>query len=129
MQLPTPLITLLRLPSPCSFSTLLPDGSPHATLTWVDTDGTHVLINSVPTHRKVRNVRRDPRVALTVLDPERLSRHYGVRGRVVDITTEGAVEHIEALSQRYTGGPYPWFRGRDQARVILTVEVDAVTGG
>ncbi|MFC4945411.1 PPOX class F420-dependent oxidoreductase [Pseudonocardia sp. GCM10023141] len=127
MQLSDDLLGLLTRPSPCTFTTLMPDGSPHATLTWVDTDGRNIVINSVRGHRKVRNVERDPRVALTVLDPEQLGRYVGVRGRVVDITTEGAVEHIDRLAQRYLGRDYPWFGGRDQVRLILTVEADVIT--
>jgi hypothetical protein len=44
------------------------------------------------------------------------------------VTEEGGAEHIERLAQKYTGGPYPWFGGRDQVRVILTIEADKVTG-
>lgn len=120
---------LLTRPSPCVIATLLPDGSPHATEVWVDVDGDHVLVNSVQGHRKVRNVERDPRVALTVLDPDDTSRYVGVRGRVVELTTEGAVDHIEKLALRYTGGPYAWYGGRDQVRVLLRIEADAIVGG
>lgn len=121
-------LKLLRLPSSCNLSTLMPDGSPHVTLTWVDTDGDHILINSVRGHQKVRNIERDPRVALTVSDPEQPSRYFGVRGRVVGITEDGAAEHIETLAQRYLGGPYPWFGGRDQTRLLLTIEPQRIFG-
>jgi PPOX class probable F420-dependent enzyme len=124
--LPDALLALLRLPSPCYLSTVMPDGSPQLTQTWVDTDGSHVLINTVRGHQKVRNVERDPRVALTVSDPANPARYVGVRGRVVDITTDGAVEHVEHLAQRYLGTPYPWFGGRDQTRLILTIEADRI---
>jgi PPOX class probable F420-dependent enzyme len=120
---------LLTRPSPCVLTTLLPDGSPHATEVWVDVDGDHVLVNSVEGHRKVRNVRSDPRVAVTVLDPDELSRYAGVRGRVVEITTEGAADHIEKLAHRYTGHPYSWYGGRDQVRVLLRIEAEHVVGG
>lgn len=124
MQLPDPVHALLTGASPTVITTLLPDGSPHATEVWVDADGDTVLVNTVDTHQKVRNVRRDPRVALVVIDPENLSRHAALRGRVVEITTDGARDHIEELSQRYTGQPYPWWGGRDQTRVVLRIEVD-----
>jgi PPOX class probable F420-dependent enzyme len=124
VNLPEDLITLLRQPSTCFLTTLMPDGSPQVTLTWVDTDGEHVVINTVEGHQKLRNVERDPRVAVAVCDPSSPSRYYSVRGRVVDITTEGGAEHIEALAQRYTGAPYSWYRGRDQVRVILTIKAD-----
>ena len=109
MDLPHELVELLHTPATCYLATLMPDGSPQLTQTWVDTDGLHVLINTVQTHQKVRNVTRDPRVALTVSDPARPSRYTEVRGRVVEMTTAGAADHIEVLSQRYTGRPYPWF--------------------
>ena len=126
MNLPDGLVTLLRKPSLCFVTTLMPDGSPQMTQTWVDTDGEHVIINTVQSHQKVRNVERDPRVAMGVSDPSNPSRYYAVRGRVVSITTEGGAEHIEALAQRYLGGPYPWYGGRDQVRVLLTINVDKI---
>ncbi|MEU8424426.1 PPOX class F420-dependent oxidoreductase [Micromonospora sp. NPDC048835] len=126
MDLPEDLLTLLREPSTCFVTTLMPDGSPQLTQTWVDTDGTHILINTVETHQKTRNVRRDPRVAVAVSDPQKPGRYHEVRGRVVRTSTEGAAEHIDRLAQRYLGGPYPWFGGRDQVRIILTIEPDRV---
>jgi PPOX class probable F420-dependent enzyme len=126
MDLPAELVELLHTPATCYLATLMPDGSPQLTQTWVDTDGLHVLINTVQTHQKVRNVTRDPRVALTVSDPARPSRYTEVRGRVVEMTTAGAADHIEVLSQRYTGRPYPWFGGRDQQRLLLIIAVDRV---
>ncbi len=116
----------MREPSPCFLTTLMPDGSPQLTQTWVDTDGKNVIINTVQTHQKIRNVERDPRVALAVCRASDPSRYYAVRGRVTDVSTEGGAEHIEALAQRYLGGPYPWYGGRDQVRVILTVAPDSV---
>ncbi|BDI22606.1 PPOX class F420-dependent enzyme [Herbiconiux sp. L3-i23] len=103
------------------------DGSPQVTETWVDTDGENVLINTVVGFVKVRNVERDPRVALAVQDPENPFRYIQVRGRVTSSTTEGGAEHIEALSQKYTGRPYPWYGGRDQQRIILTITPDSTT--
>ena len=126
MDLPQPLVELLRLPSPCYLATLMPDGSPQVTQTWVDTDGEHVLINTVAGFQKDKNVTRDPRVSLNVSDPANPSRYYEVRGRVTASTTEGGAEHIEALAQRYLGGPYPWFGGRDQTRIILTITADKI---
>jgi PPOX class probable F420-dependent enzyme len=126
VDLPDALLDLLRRPSPCFLATLMPDGSPQVTQTWVDTDGSHVLVNTVEGHQKVRNVRRDPRVSLDVADPDDVFRYVEVRGRVVGITTDGAAEHIEALAERYLGRPYPWFGGRDQVRLLLRIEPEAV---
>ena len=127
MDLPAPLLDLLRRPSPCFVATLMPDGSPQLTQTWVDTDGENVLINTVDGHQKVRNMARDPRVAINVADPADPSRYFAVRGRVVDITKDGAVEHIDRLAQRYLGRPYPWYGGRDQVRLLVTIAPERVT--
>jgi PPOX class probable F420-dependent enzyme len=104
----------------------MPDGSPQMTQTWADTDGRNILINTVQGFQKLRNIDRDPRVAVSVSDPSAPSRYFAVRGHVVDVTTEGGAEHIEALAQRYLGGPYPWFGGRDQIRVIVTIAADRI---
>ena len=127
MTLPDALLDLLRRPSPCFLATLMPDGSPQMTQTWVDTDGRHVLVNTVDGHQKVRNMRRDPRVAVNVADPDDPSRYYEVRGRVVEVTEDGAREHIDELSQRYMGRPYPWFGGRDQVRLLVRIAPEKVT--
>jgi PPOX class probable F420-dependent enzyme len=128
VNIPDDLLTLLREPSLCYVSTIMPDGSPQLTQTWVDSDGQHVLINTVQTHQKVKNLQRDPRITIAVSSPKQLFTYRELRGRVTNITTDGAVEHIEKLSQRYLGGPYPWFGGRDQVRVILTIDVDKISG-
>ena len=128
MDLPEGLVELLRQPVPCFITTLMPDGSPQVTETWVDTDGEHVIINTVQTHQKIKNVSRDPRVAIAVCDPTNPSRYFAVRGRVVQMTTEGGAEHIELLAQRYTGAPYRAYGGREQVRVILTIAADKIHG-
>jgi len=126
MELPGGLLILLGEPSLCFVATTMPDGSPHLTQTWADTDGTHILINTAEGFQKVRNLRRDPRVAVTISDRDRPARYFAVRGRVLDITTEGAAEHIEKLAHRYLGGPYPWYSGRDQVRLLVTIEAGRI---
>ena len=126
MDLPENLVSLLCSGSSCYIATTMPDGSPQMTQTWVDTDGKHVVINTVDGYQKVRNVQRDPRVALSVFDPANPSRYFAVRGRVTGSTTDGGTEHIEKLAQRYLGGPYPWYGGRNQVRVILTISADRI---
>jgi PPOX class probable F420-dependent enzyme len=126
MTLPPELLTLLRQPSTCYLATTMPDGSPQLTQTWVDTDGEHVVINTVQGSQKARNIDRDPRVAVTVSDPTNPSRYYAVRGRVVSATTDGAADHIDTLAQRYLGTPYPWYGGRDQVRLLVTISVDKI---
>jgi PPOX class probable F420-dependent enzyme len=128
MNLPAGLLSLLGQPSPCFLATSMPDGSPQLTQTWVDTDGEHILINSVAGFQKIRNVERDPRVALTVSDPQNPARYFAVRGRVLNVTADGAADHIEKLAQRYLGGPYPWFGGRDQTRLLITIDAHKISG-
>jgi PPOX class probable F420-dependent enzyme len=127
VKLPEDLLALLREPSTCYLATSMADGSPQLTQTWVDTDGEHVLINTVQGHLKVRNIERDPRVAVAISDPDKPSRYFQVRGSVLDVTTDGAAEHIEKLAQRYLGGPYPWYGGRDQTRLLITIEAGQIS--
>ncbi|MEU7479805.1 PPOX class F420-dependent oxidoreductase [Lentzea sp. NPDC042327] len=122
--LPADLIAVLDAKAICFVTTLMPDGSPQISQTWVGTDGDHVLINTVDTHQKTRNLRRDPRIAIGIADPAAPSRYWALRGSVVDITADGAREHIDELSQKYLGRPYPGFGGGEQQRVVLTVKVD-----
>jgi hypothetical protein len=67
-------------------------------------------------------------VSLNVADPDNPSRYYRIRGRVVDISTEGAVDHIDVLAKRYTGAPYAWYGGRDQVRLVVTIAAEHVSG-
>jgi PPOX class probable F420-dependent enzyme len=126
MELPKELLRLLRKPSLCYVATTMPDGSPQVTQTWVDTDGAHILVNSVRGFRKIKNIERDPRITLAVSDPANLTRYYEIRGRVLAVTTDGAVEHIDKLAHKYTGQPYAWYGGRDQVRLIVTIEAERI---
>ncbi|MEV4349066.1 PPOX class F420-dependent oxidoreductase [Actinoplanes sp. NPDC049596] len=123
MSLPPELVDVLRSRATCFLTTLMPDGSPQISQTWVDTDGEHILINTVETHQKTRNIGRDQRVAVGISDPAQPSRSWAARGSVVSATPD-AGEHINALSQKYLGRPYPGFGGSDQKRVLLTIKVD-----
>ena len=125
--LPAGLLELLRKPSPCFVATLMPDGSPQLTETWVHTDGEHVVINIVEGMQKARNLARDPRIALNIVDPDDIRRFYAVRGRVVHSTTDGAKQSIDDISHKYLGIPYPYFSGNpDEARVLITIEADRI---
>ncbi|MHA3022994.1 TIGR03618 family F420-dependent PPOX class oxidoreductase [Mycobacterium sp. BMJ-28] len=126
--LPDGLLDLLRKPSPCFVATLMPDGAPQLTETWVHTDGEHIVINIVDGMQKARNIARDPRVAVNIADPEDIRRFYAVRGRVSAVTTEGGRESIDEISHKYLGIPYPNFSGNpDETRLIVTIEADKIT--
>lgn len=103
-------------------ATLMPDGQPQVTPVWVDYDGTYVLFNSARGRQKDRNVRRDPRVAITVVDPDNPYRYLEVRGRVAEISEQGADAHIDRLAKKYLGvDTYP-HRRSDEVRVVYKVK-------
>ncbi|MBI4306484.1 MAG: PPOX class F420-dependent oxidoreductase [Chloroflexi bacterium] len=122
-------VKLLNEPHIAVVATLNRDGSPQLTPVWVDTDGTHVIFNTAEGRVKPRNIRRDNRVAISVFDPANAyARVLNVQGRAVVITQEGAEEHIDKLSKKYTGrSTYP---RHDPAhpRLIVKVLPERVTG-
>ena len=126
VPLPDALLDLLRKPSPCFVATTMPDGSPQLTQTWVTTDGEHVVINTPAGTQKARNVARDPRVAVNIVDPDDTRRFYAVRGRVIATTSDGAAESIDEISHKYLGIPYPNFSGKPETRLLMTIEADSV---
>lgn len=103
-------------------ATLMPDGTPQVSPVWCDFDGQYVLINSAKGRAKDRNMRRDPRVALDLVDPDNPYRHLSIRGRVVEITENGADEHIDKLARKYLGvDRYPG-RAPGEVRVLYKIE-------
>ena len=112
---------LMREPAYCQLATLMPDGAPQITQVWVETDGEHILVNTAEGRQKVNNVRRDPRVAVNVVDPTNAWRIASVRGRVVDVTTEGADRLIDELAKKYLNEEaYPF---RQPGEVRLTIKI------
>jgi len=111
------------------FATLSPDGLPHVTPVWVDydADANRLEVNTVRGRRKERNVRADPRVGLSVLDPDNAYRYLSVEGEVTETTTEGAVAHIDALARRYMGvDRYPNHDEEAGDRVILRIRPERI---
>ena len=117
---------LLESPNFANLATLMPDGSPQVTPVWVDFDGTHILVNTAEGRQKPRNVRRDPRVAVSIFDQQNPYSYATVRGRVVEITHEGADQHIDRMAKKYLGrDTYP-FRQPGERRAIFKIEPDQV---
>ena len=105
-----------------NLSTLMRDGSPQVTPVWVDYDGKYVRVNSALGRVKDKNMRRDPRVSLSIQDPDNPYRYVEIRGKVVEITQNGADEHIDSLSQKYFGqAKYP-HRQPGEVRVLYKIE-------
>jgi PPOX class probable F420-dependent enzyme len=106
--------------------TLMPDGQPQALLTWVDTDGEHVLVNTEPQRQKARNIRRDPRITVLIHSRDDPWDWAEVRGRVVEtIDGERARQHIDELSRKYVGRDYRNPIG-PQGRIILVIAPDKI---
>jgi len=106
--------------------TLMPDGQPQALLTWIDTDGEHLLVNTEPTRQRARNVARDPRITVLIHSVDDPWDWSEVRGRVVD-TVDGqpARDHIDELSHKYMGTEYRNPIG-PRGRIILKIAPDKV---
>jgi PPOX class probable F420-dependent enzyme len=103
-------------------------GRPQVTPVWVDYDGKHVLVNTEQKRAKVKNMKRDPRVTLSVLNQENPYEYVTISGRVVEITASGGAEHIDKLAQKYMGQEkYPLNQPGD-VRVIVRIEPERVTG-
>lgn len=117
---------LMKEAAYAQIATIMPDGSPQLAEVWIDTDGEHVLVNTFQGSQKVRNLRRDPRVAVNVFDPANQWRLGNVRGRVVDITTEGANEHIDMLNKKYRGVDVYPYKDPNNPRVIIKIEPERV---
>lgn len=113
-------IELAHGPNIAAVTTMLPDGTPMTQPLWVDADDEHVLLNTEVHRQKFRNIKRDPRLTVMIVDPESPYLYVEVRGEVVDtITGPEARAHIDALSRKYTGGDYA--NEIQSERVILKV--------
>ena len=109
-----------------SLATRMPNGDVQVTPVWVDVDDGNLLFNSARGRLKDKNVRRDPRVTLTLMDPDNPYRYLEVRGRVVDVTEQGADQHINKLAKKYLGvDQYP-YRQPGEVRVLYRVKPEHV---
>jgi PPOX class probable F420-dependent enzyme len=119
-KIPTSHQDILEKRSYAHVATIDADGKPQVTPVWIDYDGEYLLINSQRGRKKDRNLRERPQVAISVQDPDNPYRYLGIQGRVVDITEEGAAEHIHKLSHKYGGRDYPLKPG--DVRVIYKIQ-------
>jgi PPOX class probable F420-dependent enzyme len=128
MAIPDSHRDLLTSPVHGVLATMLPDGQPQCSVVWVDYDGTYVRLNTTLERQKGCNLRSNPQVSLLVVDPRDTSRWIEVRGRVVELRREGAEEHADELTRRYTGKErfygdiYPVEQRRRETRVIALIE-------
>jgi PPOX class probable F420-dependent enzyme len=126
MPLDDDTVRLAKGPNLATVVTLMPNGQPQALLTWVDTDGENLLVNTEPQRQRSRNVARDPRITVLIHSAENPWDWSEVRGHVArTVGGDEARAHIDALSNKYVGHDYANPIG-DQGRVILVVAPDKV---
>jgi len=121
-KIPDSFLDLFKKKSFAHLGTIMADGSPQVTPVWIDYDGSFVLVNTARGRTKDRNMERDARVALEISDPDNPYRYLQIRGRVEEVTTDGAEAHINTLSHRYTGQDYSYRKG--EVRVIYKITPD-----
>ena len=108
-EIPASHLDLVQCPPVAALTTLMKDGYPQTSVVWCDFDGTSVRINTMRGFAKERNMRRDPRVTLLCYDPRRPLRYLEVEGTVVEMTEDGAAEHLDGLASAYMGRPARYF--------------------
>jgi PPOX class probable F420-dependent enzyme len=107
-------------------ATIRPDGTPHVTPVWVDTDGENVLFNTAYGRKKVENIQRDPRVAIEVYDDNDPQRAYVSVTGTAELVDEGADEHIDKLARKYLGEERYPYRAPGEKRVIVKIRPELV---
>jgi PPOX class probable F420-dependent enzyme len=126
MPLDDDVVRLAKAPTLATVVTLMPDGQPQALLTWIDTDGENLLVNTEPQRQRSRNVRQNPRVTVLLHSSQDPWDWAEVRGHVVQTTGgQQARDHIDELSNKYVGRDYANPIGPD-GRIILTIKPDKV---
>jgi PPOX class probable F420-dependent enzyme len=117
---------LLKAKNFAHIGTLRADGSPQVAPTWVDVQDGRPVVNSAEGRAWVRNLQRDPRITLEVQNMENPYEYVEIRGRVAEITRDGADEHIDSMAKKYLGqDEYP-YRQPGEQRVVIRVDPDRV---
>ena len=126
MALDEDVVRLAKGPNLATVVTLMPSGQPQAQLTWVDTDGDHVLVNTEPSRQKVKNLSHDPRITVLIHSAESAWDWAEIRGTVAEIVDgQPAREHLDELSHKYQGTDFPHPIG-PQGRIILKIDTQKV---
>jgi PPOX class probable F420-dependent enzyme len=108
-------------------ATLMPDGAPQVSPVWIDHEDSHVLFNTAEGRYKTENLEKDGRIAISIVDPDNPYRHMLIRGRVAELTREGADDHADAMAKKYLDqDTYP-FRQPGEVRVKVLIEPESLT--
>ena len=112
----------------CYVATVGKEGTPQITPVWCEFDGTHIVFNTARGRVKDKNLAKNPRVAVAAADPDNPYRYVQVRGRVAEITEQGADAHIDKMAKKYIGQDrYPW-KKPDEVRMIVKILPERVQG-
>jgi len=128
LTIPSEFRDLLQKKTFASLATVMPDGTPQVTPVWIDYDGKNLLVNSARGRQKDKNMKPGAPVAVALVDPDNPYRYLQVRGRVAEVTEQGADEQIDRMAQKYLGkDKYP-FRQPGEVRVIYKIEPISTQG-
>ena len=129
VKLPAKAIELLNRPVLAHLATLMKDGSPQVTPVWVDTNGTNIFINTEQRRLKTRNMKRDPRIALSITDPDQRQYDLFIRGTVINISAKDGEEHyFNVLAKKYLGNDRRPTKVPGDVRVKVTIRPDKIGG-
>ncbi|NJM05228.1 PPOX class F420-dependent oxidoreductase [Candidatus Gracilibacteria bacterium] len=127
MMIPEKYVDLLTSTALAHVATIGPEGEPQVNPVWFGWDGKHVRFSQTTTRQKYKNVQRDARIALSIVDPTNPYRYLEVRGTVVAVEDDPQLDFINSMAKKYLGqDKYPWHRPEDQ-RVVIVVEPDHTT--
>lgn len=125
--IPENFLDLLKAPNFANLATTMADGSPQVTPVWFDFDGKQILVNTAKGRVKDRNMRRSPRVSLAIMDPKNPYRYIEIRGKVTEVTEQGADSHIDKQAKRYLNvDKYP-YRAPGEIRVLFKITPEKVS--
>ena len=132
LEIPASHIDLLTSAITGVLTTIMPDGQPQSSLVWCDYDGECACVNTTLERQKGRNMTRNPKVSLLIVDPENTSRYLEIRGEV-ELVLNGAVEQLDKVSRKYTEHPqyygyiYPCEQQGRERRVICRIHPKKIT--
>jgi PPOX class probable F420-dependent enzyme len=125
-------LDLLTRPAYAVLTTMGPDGQPQSSLVWVDVQDGVAVVNTTLERQKARNMVANPKVSLFVVDPENTSRYIQIRGDA-ELSTEGALAHLDAITRKYTGYPafyghvYPAEQQARETRVVCRIHARRIS--
>ena len=118
---------LLKSSALAHIATIGPKGEPQSTPVWFDWDGEHILFSQTKNRQKYRNVQREPRIALSIVDPSNPYRYLEVRGKVASIDEDANNKFINSMAKKYINQDvYPWHQPGDE-RVVVVIEPERVS--